>query len=62
MRDELLNREVFYTLEEAQVLIEMWRKEYNPIRPYSSPEYKPPAPEAIQTVPLAEPLAPCPEL
>ena len=24
MRDELLNREIFFTLEEAQVLIEMW--------------------------------------
>lgn len=24
-RDELLNREIFYTLEEAKILIEMWR-------------------------------------
>jgi putative transposase len=56
MRDELLNREVFYTLEEAQVLIEMWRKEYNHIRPHSSLGYKPPAPEAIQTAPLAKPV------
>jgi type I restriction enzyme M protein len=27
--DELLNREVFYTLAEAKILIEQWRKEYN---------------------------------
>ena len=29
MRDELLNREIFYTLQEAQVLIARWREEYN---------------------------------
>lgn len=34
MRDELLNREIFYSLKEAQILIEMWRKEYNTIRPH----------------------------
>ena len=48
LRDELLNREVFTTLLEAQVLIESWRKEYNHIRPHSSLGYRPPAPEAIQ--------------
>jgi len=47
MRDELLNGEIFYTLKEAQILIEMWRKEYNTIRPHSSLGYRPPAPEAI---------------
>ena len=26
LRDELLNREIFYTLEEAKVLIEDWRR------------------------------------
>jgi transposase InsO family protein len=45
-RDELLNGEIFYTLREAQVLIEMWRREYNRIRPHSSLGYRPPAPEA----------------
>ncbi len=30
LRDELLNREVFSTLTEARVLIEQWRREYNP--------------------------------
>jgi putative transposase len=56
LRDELLNREIFYTLEEAKILIEMWRKEYNQIRPHSSLGYKPPAPEAIRTSLLARPL------
>ena len=44
MRDELLNSEIFYTLTEAQVLIERWRKEYNTSRPHSSLGYRPPAP------------------
>ena len=47
MRDELLNREIFTSLEEAEVLIEQWRKEYNQVRPHSSKKYRPPAPEAI---------------
>ena len=47
LRDELLNGEIFYTLKEAQVLIEQWRQEYNTVRPHSSLGYKPPAPETI---------------
>ena len=47
MRDELLNGEIFYTLREAEILIEMWRKEYNTIRPHSALGYRPPAPEAF---------------
>jgi transposase InsO family protein len=43
MRDELLDREIFYTLKEARHLIEMWRWEYNHVRPHSSLGYKPPA-------------------
>jgi len=31
-RDELLNGEIFYTLKEAQVIIEGWRQEYNTFR------------------------------
>jgi len=45
-RNELLNGEIFYTLREAQVLIEEWRREYNTLRPHSSLNYRPPAPEA----------------
>ena len=47
LRDELLNGEIFYTLKEAQVLIESWRRHYNAIRPHSSLGYRPPAPETI---------------
>lgn len=47
LRDELLNGEIFYTLQEAQVLIERWRQHYNTIRPHSSLAYRPPAPVTI---------------
>jgi transposase InsO family protein len=47
MRDELLNGEIFYTLKEARIIIEMWRKEYNTIRPHSALGYRPPVPETI---------------
>ncbi len=46
-RDELLNTETFYSLKEAQVLIEQWRRHYNELRPHSSPGYRPPAPQAV---------------
>ena len=47
MRDELLDREIFTTLDEAKVLIGQWRKEYNQVRPHSALGYRPPAPEAF---------------
>ena len=47
LRDELLDREIFTTLNEAKVLIEQWRKEYNQVRPHSAKNYRPPAPETI---------------
>jgi putative transposase len=47
MRDELLNAEIFYSLREAQIIIESWRKHYNTKRPHSALRYRPPAPEAI---------------
>ena len=46
-RDELLNGEIFYTLKEAQIIIEKWRAHYNTVRPHSSLGYKPPAPKSI---------------
>jgi transposase InsO family protein len=46
LRDELLNREIFFTLEEAKVLIARWREEYNTIRPHSALGYRPPMPQA----------------
>lgn len=44
MRYELLNGELFYTLKEAEIIIERWRKHYNEIRPHSSLGGVPPAP------------------
>jgi len=49
LRDELLNGEVFYTLEEIRVVTELWRRHYNHRRPHSALGYRPPAPEAIST-------------
>jgi putative transposase len=46
LRDELLNGEIFYSLKEAKVVIEQWRKHYNTVRPHSSLGYRPPAPQA----------------
>jgi transposase InsO family protein len=45
LQDELLGCEIFYTLAEARVLIEAWRRHYNTVRPHSSLGYRPPAPE-----------------
>lgn len=46
-RDELLNGEICYSLREAQILIEQWRRHYNTKRPHSALGYRPPAPETI---------------
>jgi transposase InsO family protein len=47
LRDELLDREIFYSVMEARVLVQQWRWEYNHIRPHSSLGYRPPAPAAV---------------
>jgi putative transposase len=47
LRDELLDREGFHSLREAQVLIEAWRRHYNTVRPHSALGYRPPAPEVL---------------
>jgi len=47
LRDEFLNGEIFYSLKEANVLLEQWRNYYNTIRPHSSLGYKPPAPVTV---------------
>ena len=49
-RDELLNREIFFSLREAQILIERWRVHYNTVRPHSALGYRPPAPATIVPV------------
>ena len=51
-RDELLNGEIFYTLKEAKIIIEQWRKHYYRKRPHSALGWRPPAPEAV--IPLEQ--------
>lgn len=41
-RDECLNMEWFRNRIEARVLIEIWRRHYNEVRPHSSLEYRTP--------------------
>jgi putative transposase len=48
LRDELLDGEIFYTLNEAKIVIETWRRHYNTLRPHSSLGYRPPAPETTE--------------
>jgi transposase InsO family protein len=47
LRDELLDGEIFYSLREAQIVIESWRRHYNRVRPHAALGYKPPAPEVF---------------
>jgi putative transposase len=42
LRDEFLKGEIFYTLHEAVVLVEQWRRLYNTVRPHSMADYPPP--------------------
>jgi putative transposase len=58
LRFELLNREIFDTLKEAEVIIESWRHHYNTVRPHSALRWRPPAPEAFAPAdpPLQDPF------
>jgi transposase InsO family protein len=47
LRDELLDGEIFYSLREAEVVIESWRRHYNAVRPHASLGYRAPAPEVF---------------
>jgi transposase InsO family protein len=47
MRDKLLNREIFYSVRVAQIIIQGWRNHYNTKRPHSALGYRPPAPETL---------------
>ena len=60
LRDELLDGEIFYSLAEAKIIIESWRRHYNTVRPHGSLGYKPPAPEVFVPA-LAERSAPQPK-
>ena len=55
LRDELLDGEIFYSLREAQVVIESWRQHYNHVRPHASLGYRAPAPEVIVPALAARP-------
>jgi putative transposase len=58
LRDELLDGEIFYSLREAQIVIESWRRHYNSVRPHASLGYRPPAPEVFVPAFAAWPAAP----
>jgi len=58
LRDELLDGEIFYSLQEAKVVIESWRRHYNTKRPHASLGYKPPAPEVFVPAFVAGPASP----
>jgi putative transposase len=48
LRDELLAREIFFSFQEAQVLVEWWREDYNQVRPHCALGYRPPAPGTVE--------------
>ena len=52
LRDELLNGELFYTLQESLVLVERWLRQYTTCRPHSALGYRPPAPETRMVTPI----------
>ncbi len=60
LRDELLDGEIFYSLREAQIVIESWRIHYNTKRPHASLGYRPPAPEVFVPAMAAWPTRPAP--
>lgn len=60
-RDELLNQEWFYSLKEAQVLVEQWRLLYNNKRPHGSLDFQTPAAFAATHIPEPPPTAPAQE-
>ena len=47
MRDEFLNGELFGNMYEAQALTKQWVHYYNTVRPHSSLNGRPPAPQSI---------------
>jgi putative transposase len=60
LREECLNGEIFYSLKEAQIVIEKWRVEYNTKWPHSALGYRPPAPAACSpwgVNPSSQPMA-----
>jgi putative transposase len=60
VRDEPLDGEIFYSLKEAQTVIETWRRHYNTFRPHSALGYRAPAPEVVTWPPLPASLSDAP--
>jgi putative transposase len=61
LRAELLDRELFFSVAEANVMLTDWREEYNFKRPHGSLGYQTPAAAAQQELALrATPCAPVP--
>ena len=48
LRDELLDGEIFYTLREAQIVIESWRRHFNTIRPHASARLQATSPRGVR--------------
>jgi len=59
-RDEVLDRELFYSVKEAKVIVAAWRLEYNNHRPHSGLDYKTPAEFSATCIASASPTAPLP--
>jgi putative transposase len=57
-RDECLDREWFHTPQEARVLIEQYRRQYNEVRPHSSLGYQTPAEIGARRAPIPSPFTP----
>jgi putative transposase len=57
LRDECLNGEIFYSLKEAQIVVEQFRVEYNTKRPHSALGYRPPAPAAYSPLVPPDPIS-----
>ena len=47
LRYEVLDTEVFYSLDEAKSVTTQWIHQYNHIRPHQSLDHRPPVPETI---------------
>ena len=58
LRDELLDGEIFYSLAEARIVIESWRRHFNTVRPHGSLGYRPPAPEVFVPTKAARATSP----
>ena len=50
LRDELLDGEIFYTIREARIIVEDWRRHFNAVRPHSAIGWRPPAPKVVLPV------------